>query len=243
VSEESAEVLPTHDDEPHVEQNENRLNRLRAGVLGANDGIVSVAGIVVGVAGATIESGPILTAGVAGLVAGAVSMALGEYVSVSSQRDAERSMLAKEERELREDPEDELEELAAIYEAKGLRPATAMQVARELTEHDAFAAHVEAELKIDPDDLTSPTQAAVTSAIAFTLGGLLPLVAILLPPATWRVPVCVVAVLIALGVAGWVGARLGGAAPLKAMLRVVIGGGIGLAVTYGIGIALGTAVG
>ncbi|MCD2187457.1 VIT1/CCC1 transporter family protein [Actinomycetospora soli] len=243
MSEESAEVLPTHHDEPHVEQNENRLNRLRAGVLGANDGIVSVAGIVVGVAGATIESAPILTAGVAGLVAGAVSMALGEYVSVSSQRDAEKSMLAKEERELREDPQDELEELAAIYAAKGLSEQTAMQVARELTAHDAFAAHVEAELRIDPDDLTSPTQAAVTSAIAFTLGGLLPLVAILLPPASWRVPVCVVAVLVALGIAGWVGARLGGAAPLKAMLRVVIGGGIGLAVTYGIGMALGTAVG
>jgi vacuolar iron transporter family protein len=243
VSEESAEVLPTHTGEPHVEQNENRLNRLRAGVLGANDGIVSVAGIVVGVAGATIESGPILTAGVAGLVAGAVSMALGEYVSVSSQRDAERSMLAKEERELREDPQDELEELAAIYQAKGLAPETAMQVARELTEHDAFAAHVEAELKIDPDDLTSPTQAAVTSAIAFTLGGLLPLLAILLPPASWRVPVCVLAVLIALGLAGWAGARLGGAAPVKAVLRVVIGGGLGLAVTYGIGMALGTAVG
>ncbi|WP_033414835.1 VIT1/CCC1 transporter family protein, partial [Actinomycetospora chiangmaiensis] len=125
------EVLPTHEDEPHVEQNENRLNRLRAGVLGANDGIVSVAGIVVGVAGATIASGPILTAGVAGLVAGAVSMALGEYVSVSSQRDAERSLLAKERRELAEDPEEELEELAAIYAAKGLSEQTAMQVARE----------------------------------------------------------------------------------------------------------------
>ncbi|MDL5158209.1 VIT1/CCC1 transporter family protein [Actinomycetospora termitidis] len=236
-------ALPTHADEPHVEQNENRLNRLRAGVLGANDGIVSVAGIVVGVAGATIESGPILTAGVAGLVAGAVSMALGEYVSVSSQRDAEKSMLAKERRELAEDPQDELEELAAIYEAKGLSEETAMQVARELTEHDAFAAHVEAELRIDPEDLTSPTQAALTSAVAFTLGGLLPLLAILLPPTSWRVPVCVVVVLIALGVAGYVSANLGGASTRKAVLRVIVGGGLGLAVTYGIGMALGTAVG
>ena len=236
-------ALPTHADEPHVQQNENRLNRLRAGVLGANDGIVSTAGIVLGVAGATLDSAPILTAGVAGLVAGAVSMALGEYVSVSSQRDAEKAMLAKEERELREDPEDELAELAAIYRAKGLSEETSMQVARELSAHDAFAAHVEAELKIDPDDLTSPTQAALTSAVAFTLGGVLPLLAILLPPVSFRVPVTFVAVLLALAVAGWVSARLGGAAPVKAVLRVCIGGAIGLAATYGIGMLLGTAVG
>ena len=239
----SGEVLPTHEYEPHANQDENRLNRLRAGVLGANDGIVSVAGIVIGVAGATTASAPILTAGVAGLVAGAVSMALGEYVSVSSQRDSERSLLAKERRELAEEPEEELEELAAIYAAKGLSSATAMQVARELTEHDAFAAHVEAELKIDPDDLTSPTQAAVTSAIAFTLGGALPLLAILLPPETWRVPVCFVGVLIALGIAGWTSARLGGGPTLRAVLRVVLGGGIGLTVTYGIGTLLGVAIG
>ncbi|WP_372460685.1 VIT1/CCC1 transporter family protein [Actinomycetospora endophytica] len=236
-------VLPTHEDEPHAEATDARLNWLRAAVLGANDGIVSVAGIVLGVAGATSERGPILTAGVAGLVAGAVSMALGEYVSVSSQRDSQRSMLAKEQRELDEDPEDELSELAQIYEGKGLSPETAEQVARELTEHDAFSAHVEAELGIDPEELSSPWQAAGASALAFTLGGILPLLAILLPPPEWRVPVAYVGVLIALGLAGWVSAHLGGSSVRKAVLRVVLGGALGLAVTYGIGHLVGTAVG
>ena len=236
-------VLPTHEDEPHAEASDARLNWLRAGVLGANDGIVSVAGIVLGVAGAVADRGALLTAGIAGLVAGAVSMALGEYVSVSSQRDSQRSMLAKERRELAEDPEDELAELTKIYEAKGLSPGTADQVARELTAHDAFAAHAEVELGIDPDELSSPWQAAGASALAFTLGGLLPLLAIMLPPAGWRVPVCFVAVLAALGLAGWVSARLGGSSVAKAVLRVVIGGALGLAVTYGIGHLVGTAVG
>lgn len=236
-------VLPTHEGEPHAEANDARLNWLRAAVLGANDGIVSVAGIVLGVAGATAERGPILTAGVAGLVAGAVSMALGEYVSVSSQRDSQRSMLAKEQRELDEDPQDEQEELAAIYEGKGLSAETAAQVARELTAHDAFAAHVEAELGIDPEELSSPWQAAGASALAFTLGGILPLLAILLPPADRRVGVAYVAVLIALGLAGWVSAHLGGSPIGKAVLRVVAGGALGLAVTYGIGHVVGTAVG
>jgi vacuolar iron transporter family protein len=236
-------VLPTHEDEPHAEASDARLNWLRAGVLGANDGIVSVAGIVLGVAGAVADRGALLTAGIAGLVAGAVSMALGEYVSVSSQRDSQRSMLAKERRELDEDPEDELAELAAIYQAKGLSSETAGQVARELTEHDAFAAHAEVELGIDPEELSSPWQAAGASALAFTVGGLLPLLAILLPPPGWRVPVCFVAVLIALGLAGWVSAQLGGSSVRKAVLRVVVGGALGLAVTYGIGHLVGTAVG
>ncbi len=242
VTEDSV-VLPTHGDEPHAEASDARLNWLRAGVLGANDGIVSVAGIVLGVAGATIERAPILTAGVAGLVAGAVSMALGEYVSVSSQRDSQRSMLAKERRELAEDPDDELAELTAIYEAKGLARETADQVARELTAHDAFAAHVDAELGIDPEELSSPSQAAGASALAFTLGGILPLLAILLPPLGWRVPVAFVAVLVALGLAGWISANLGGSSVGKAVLRVVVGGALGLAVTYGIGHLVGTAVG
>lgn len=242
VTEDSV-VLPTHEDEPHAEASDARLNWLRAGVLGANDGIVSVAGIVLGVAGATIERAPILTAGVAGLVAGAVSMALGEYVSVSSQRDSQRSMLAKERRELAEDPDDELAELTAIYEAKGLARETADQVARELTAHDAFAAHVDAELGIDPEELSSPSQAAGASALAFTLGGILPLLAILLPPVGWRVPVAFVSVLVALGLAGWISANLGGSSVGKAVLRVVVGGALGLAVTYGIGHLVGTAVG
>src|SRR3954447_17544538 len=165
-------MFPSHEDEPHRGDLRARLNWLRAGVLGANDGIVSTAGLVVGGAGATTQRGPLLTAGLAGLVAGTVSMALGEYVSVSSQRDTERVLLAKERRELEEDPETELEELTRIYEGKGLTRDTAERVAVELTEHDAFAAHAEAELHISPDELTSPWHAALASFVAFTVGGL-----------------------------------------------------------------------
>jgi len=238
-----AEEVEPHPDEPHVVAMAGRLNWLRAGVLGANDGIVSVAGIVVGVAGATSDRGAIFTAGLAGLVAGAVSMALGEYVSVSSQRDSERAQLARERRELRETPEQELAELTAIYEAKGLQPETARQVAVELSEHDALGAHAEAELHLDPEDLASPQHAAGASAIAFLLGAVLPMLAILLPPPAWRVGVTFVAVLIALGIAGAVSARLGGSSVKVAVLRVVIGGAAGLALTYGIGRLFGTAVG
>ncbi|HEX2810079.1 MAG TPA: VIT family protein, partial [Kineosporiaceae bacterium] len=213
-----------------------------AGVLGANDGIVSTAGIVVGVAGATSSLGPIFTAGLAGLVAGAVSMALGEFVSVSSQRDSETAQLAQEKRELAEIPDVELAELTAIYRAKGLSADTARTVAEELTAHDALSAHLEAELHLDPDDLANPFQAAFASALSFTAGALLPLAAILLPPAGWRVAVTVVAVLIALAVAGAASARIGGSDPRRAVLRVVIGGAAGLALTYWIGHLFGTAI-
>ena len=232
-----------HPDEPHGNDLAGRLNWLRAGVLGANDGIVSVAGIVVGVAGATSSRGPIFTAGLAGLVAGAVSMALGEYVSVSSQRDAETAQLAQEKRELEEMPEEEFAELVAIYEGKGLTPKTARLVAAELTAHDALAAHLDAELNLDPNNLVNPVEAALASAISFTVGALLPLLAILLPPQHLRVPVCVVAVLAALAIAGTVSARLGAANARRAVLRVVIGGAIGLAITYAIGSLFGTAIG
>lgn len=232
-----------HEGEPHRGSIGSRLNWLRAGVLGANDGIVSVAGLVVGVAGATTARGPIFTAGLAGLVAGAVSMALGEYVSVSSQRDTERAALAKEERELSDSPEEELDELAAIYQEKGLSPSTARLVAEELSAHDPLTAHMEAELGIDPDELTNPWQAAGASAVSFVTGALLPLLAILLPPPSWRVPVTVVAVLVALAVAGALSARISAANPGRAVLRVVIGGAVGLAVTYGIGHLFGAAVG
>lgn len=203
---------------------------------------MSTAGLVVGVAGATTASGPILTAGVAGLVAGAVSMALGEYVSVSSQRDSERALLDKERAELAEFPDEELEELeelAAIYVAKGATPQTARTLAQDLTAHDAFAAHVDAELGIDPDDLTNPWQAAISSAIAFTAGSLLPLLAILLPPVGARVPVTFVVVLVALALTGAVSARLGGAPQRRAVLRLVAGGALAMAVTYGVGQLVG----
>jgi VIT1/CCC1 family predicted Fe2+/Mn2+ transporter len=238
-----AEQASSSNSEPHGQAaSGTRLNWLRAGVLGANDGIVSVAGIVVGVAGATIQRGPIFTAGLAGLVAGAVSMALGEYVSVSSQRDSEKALLAQERRELAEDPDAELDELAGLYQAKGLSTDTARRVAHELTEHDAFAAHVDAELGIDPDELTRPKQAAAASALSFTSGALLPMVAILLPPAGLRVPVAFAAVLVALALTGALSARLGASSIRRAVLRVVVGGALGLGLTYGIGHLFGTAV-
>jgi VIT1/CCC1 family predicted Fe2+/Mn2+ transporter len=220
----------------------SRLNWLRAAVLGANDGIVSTAGIVVGVAGATSARGTIFTAGLAGLVAGAVSMALGEYVSVSSQRDSERAQLGREEWELANLPEEELEELVEIYERKGLSRETARVVAEELTAAGPLAAHADAELHIDPERLTSPMHAAVASAVAFTVGACLPLVAIMLAPSASRVVVTVAAVLVALGLAGLLSARLGGSRARVAVLRVVVGGGAGLALTYAIGRLFGTAI-
>jgi len=226
-------------EEQHAEGTTSRLNWLRAGVLGANDGIVSTAGLVVGVAGATANRTTILTAGVAGLVAGALSMATGEYVSVSTQRDSELALLDQERRELEEMPEQELAELAGIYESKGLTPDLAHQVAVQLTEKDAFAAHVDAELGIDPDNLTNPWHAALASAIAFTVGALLPLLAIELSPASVRVPVTFVAVILALALTGWISARLGSAGLRKALVRNVVGGAIAMAVTYGIGVLVG----
>jgi VIT1/CCC1 family predicted Fe2+/Mn2+ transporter len=229
----------THPGELHDDAVAGRLNWLRAGVLGANDGIVSTAGLVVGVAGATTATGPVLTAGLAGLVAGAVSMALGEYVSVSSQRDTEKALLEKERRELAEFPEEEFEELTALYEAKGLTPATARQVALELTANDAFAAHADIELHLAPDELTNPWQAALASAIAFTTGSLLPLAAILLPPQNIRVVVTFLVVIAALAATGYLSARLGGARPARAVLRLVAGGALAMAVTFGVGALVG----
>lgn len=229
-----------HAGEPHRLGLAQRLNWLRAGVLGANDGIVSTAAVVVGVASATSDVLPVLLAGSAALVGGAISMALGEYVSVSSQRDSERALIAKERGELRDMPEAELEELTQLYRDRGLSEQTARQVATELTAHDALSAHLEVELRIDQDDLVSPWQAAVSSAISFTLGALLPLLAILLPPPEWRVPVTFVAVLVALAATGTVAAHLGRAPRLRAALRLVIGGALALAATWILGTLLGT---
>jgi VIT1/CCC1 family predicted Fe2+/Mn2+ transporter len=228
-----------HENEPHGNDIAHRLNWLRAGVLGANDGIVSVAAIVVGVAGATTESGPILTAGAAGLVGGAISMALGEYVSVSSQSDSQRSLIEKERRELEEQPEEELAELAAIYRGKGLSVDTAQTVARELTEHDALSAHLSAELHIDQADIVSPWHAAFASAIAFIAGAILPMLAIHQPPENIRVPLTFAAVLIALAATGSLGAWIGGGSKSRAAVRVVVGGALALATTFAIGNLLG----
>ncbi|TQM63535.1 VIT1/CCC1 transporter family protein [Klugiella xanthotipulae] len=229
-----------HPAEPHTAGTAQRLNWLRAGVLGANDGIISVAALVVGVAGATTASGPILTAGMAALVGGAISMALGEYVSVSSQSDSERALIAKEKWELETMPEEELEELIGIYAAKGLSSETARAVAEELTAHDALAAHLSAELNISEDDVVSPWHAAFASAVAFTIGGVLPLLTALLPPENLRVPLTFVVVLLALGLTGTVGAHLGGSSKMRATVRVVVGGALALAATFAIGSLLGT---
>jgi VIT1/CCC1 family predicted Fe2+/Mn2+ transporter len=238
---ETAPIEP-HEGEAHEAGVGARLNWLRAGVLGANDGIVSTAGIVIGVAAATTDRGTIATAGVAGLAAGAMSMAAGEYVSVSTQRDTEKALLAKERRELREMPRQELEELAQIYAGKGLTPDLAHEVARQLTAHDALAAHAEAELGIDPDDLTNPWHAAWASMLSFTVGALLPLLAILLPPVASRVWVTALAVVAALVLTGVVSARLGRAPLRPAVLRNVAGGVLAMAVTYAIGSLVGTQV-
>ncbi|SFN38177.1 VIT1/CCC1 transporter family protein [Mycetocola miduiensis] len=239
---EDAAASGRHADEPHGNGIASRLNWLRAGVLGANDGIVSVAAIVVGVAGATSAFFPILTAGMAGLVGGAISMALGEYVSVSSQRDSERALVAKEKRELREMPEEELDELTGLLRARGLTDATARQVAVELTDRDPLAAHLSLELNIDEEDIANPWHAAIASAIAFTIGAILPMLAILLPPEDIRIPLTFVAVLLALALTGALGARLGGSPMLRPTIRVVVGGALALAATFVIGSLLGTTV-
>jgi len=226
-------------DEPHKGNIAQRLNWLRAGVLGGNDGIVSTAGIVLGVAGATAARSTILTAGIAGLSAGAMSMAVGEYVSVSSQRDTEQALLEKERGELADSPDEELQELTDMYAAKGLSHDLAAEVAVQLTALDALAAHAEVELGINPTNLTSPWRAAFASMVAFTLGSLLPLVAITVPTAHLRVPVTVVAVLLALAVTGVVSARIGSAPLAKPFWRNVLGGSVAMAVTYGIGALVG----
>ena len=229
-----------HSNEPHNSGVNARLNWLRAGVLGANDGIVSVAAIVVGVAGATSAIAPIITAGAAGLVGGAISMALGEYVSVSSQRDTQHALIAKETRELAEMPEQELAELAEIYRAKGMSAETAQRVAEELTAHDALTAHLEAELGINELDIVSPWQAAGASALAFVLGAILPFLTIVLVPESLRVPVTFVAVLVALAATGAAGAIIGGSPWVRPTVRVVIGGALALGATFLIGTLLGT---
>lgn len=225
--------------EPHRVAFASRLNWLRAGILGANDGIVSIAALVVGVAAATSDIRTILIAGVAGIVAGSISMAAGEYVSVSSQRDSERALIARERQELIDQPDEELAELAEIYQSKGLSASTARLVAGELTAHDAISAHLEAELGIDERQLTNPWHAAFSSALAFLAGATLPMLAITLPPDGWRIPLAFGASLLALAITGWVGARLGNSPPLRPVFRVLAGGTFALLLTWGIGTVLG----
>lgn len=229
----------THTDE-RVGQ---RLNWLRAGVLGANDGIVSVAGVVVGVAAATPGNVvAILTAGVAALVAGAFSMAGGEYVSVSTQRDTEKALIAKEVQELQAQPAAELAELTGLYRKRGLSAGLARKVAEELTAHDALAAHAEVELGIDPEELTSPWIAAFSSFIAFTVGALIPLV-LAMVSGDHTIIATAAAVVLGLFLTGWISARLGEAPVLPAILRNVLMGSATMVATYAIGLLFGVAIG
>lgn len=217
----------------------HRANWLRAAVLGANDGILSTSSLVLGVAASGAGRGAIITAGVAGLVAGAMSMAAGEYVSVSSQKDTERSDLERERRELEDFPEHELAELAKIYQQRGVSERLAWEVARDLTAKDALHAHARDELGIDPDGLSRPFQAAWASAASFAIGAAVPLAAIALAASSMRVWLTWVVTLLALAALGTAGARLGGAPPFRAALRVVLGGIFAMGITMGIGRLIG----
>lgn len=212
---------------------------LRAAVLGADDGIVTVAAIALGVSAAATSHAGVVTAASAALVAGALSMAAGEYVSVSSQRDSERSSIALERQELADDPEGERVELARIYEDRGLPADLARQVAEHLMDEDALGAHVRDELGFSEELAARPLQAALASAASFVLGALIPLLAILLAPTAARDVIVVVASLTTLATLGWLGSRVGGGSSARAAIRVVIGGGIAMAVTVGIGSLLG----
>ncbi|PJE65434.1 hypothetical protein COU91_01670 [Candidatus Saccharibacteria bacterium CG10_big_fil_rev_8_21_14_0_10_47_8] len=224
-----------HSQEPHSTNTSSKLNWLRASVLGANDGIVSISGLVVGVAGATNTKSAILTAGIAGVIAGSLSMAAGEYVSVSTQRDTERALLRKERAELKKLPDQELAELAGLYRAKGLSEITAEVVAKELTAHDAFAAHVDAELGIDPSNLANPWHAAIASAASFIAGSVIPMLAIMIPPQPSRIPVTFVSVIVALVATGALSAKAGDAPVSKAIVRVVTGGVLAMSIAFVVG--------
>ena len=227
----------------HVEQHKSqRSGWLRAAVLGANDGLVSTAALIVGVAGSGASTTAVRTAGIAGLVAGAMSMAAGEYVSVASQRDTEEADLRMEAQALRDNPRAELAELAQIWRARGLEPELAQEVARQLTDNDALAAHARDELGLTELSTARPLQAATTSAAAFSVGALMPLLAYLVAPAGRSAAVVVVS-LLALAALGAVGAALGGARRLRATTRVAVGGAMAMAVTMAIGELTGAALG
>ena len=227
-----------HPDDPHYV---DRMSWLRAAVMGANDGIVSVGGLITGVAAASPDPKTILIAGSAGLVAGAMSMAAGEYVSVSSQSDIERSDIARERQALADMPEEELRELAEIYEARGMSPATAMQAAREVSEKDALAAHIRDELGLSEASAANPWVAALASGVTFSVAAALPLAAAILAPSGQVIASVLVAVVMALALLGALGAWAGGAPLMRATLRVVVGGVFALAVTAAIGKLFGIA--
>jgi VIT1/CCC1 family predicted Fe2+/Mn2+ transporter len=217
----------------------HRIGWLRAAVLGANDGLVSTASLVVGVAAAGSGRSEVLIAGLAGLVAGAMSMAAGEYVSVSSQTDAEKADIARETRELKETPEAELEELTRIYMGRGLDDSLARQVAVQLTEHDALATHSRDELGISETVTAHPIQAAVVSALTFAAGAVVPLIVALLAPSAQITLIVAATTLLALAVLGGLGATAGGASPFKGALRVTFWGALAMATTAAVGMLFG----
>ncbi|WP_131196252.1 VIT1/CCC1 transporter family protein [Lichenihabitans psoromatis] len=220
----------------------DRLGWLRAAVLGANDGVLSTSSLIIGVASAQGTPRNILIAGVSGLVAGAMSMAAGEYVSVSSQADSEHADIARETRELRDDRDGEVTELAAIYVERGLDKGLAVQVAEQLMARDALAAHARDELGISPANAARPVQAALASAASFAVGAALPLAMALLTPTGYVVGSVAVASLLFLALLGGVGAKIGGAGMLRAAIRVTFWGALAMAVTAGIGMIFGTRV-
>lgn len=228
-----------HPDDPHYT---HRTGWLRAAVLGANDGIISVASLILGVAAATPEPQAVLVAGVAGLMAGAMSMAAGEYISVSSQRDSEQADIAREQLALVESPEAEQQELAALYQSRGLSAATASAVARELSANDPLAAHVRDELGLTEAFAARPLQAALASGVTFSAAAAVPVIAAYLAPAAAIIAVVVIVSLIALAILGALGARAGAAPFVPAMLRVVGWGIFAMAMTAAVGKLFGVSV-
>lgn len=220
----------------------HRIGLLRAMVLGANDGIISTACLILGVAAADAERGTIITAGIAALVAGAASMAIGEYVSVSSQRDSEQADIAKEMWELEHTPEHELDELTAIYKGKGLTQELARAVAIQLTKEDALKVHMAEELGISQLTLARPVQASVSSALSFSVGAAIPLIAVSVASASQRITTTVLVALLTLVALGLASSKAGGAQPLKPTLRVLVGGAIAMAFTMAVGSLVGGVV-
>jgi len=227
----------------HERHKSGRSGWLRAAVLGSNDAIVSTSSLMMGVAAADASTHSVLVAGVAGLVAGAMSMAVGELVSVSSQRDAETADIARERRELETTPDAELKELAGIYIHRGLEPQLAMQVAKQLTAKDDLAAHLRDELGIEPDKLARPLQAAWVSAVSFATFAMIPIVALLIAPAAWRLYAIPAVSLVGLAALGAFGGYLGGASGGRAAVRVTFGGAVAMAITAGIGHLFGVTAG
>lgn len=228
-----------HPEEPHKS---HRAAWLRAAVLGVNDGVVSTSSLMLGVATASTTTSAVLTAGIAGLAAGALSMAVGEYVSVSSQRDSERADLAIERRSLEANPQEELEELTQIYINRGLKPQLARQVAQQLHDSDAIAAHARDELGIDHEDLANPLQASVASAASFAFGAVVPIIATVVSSdavASWSI---VGSSMVMLAISGAIGAHIGGGHKIRAAARVFLGGGAAMAITALIGRIIGATV-